>query len=68
MVITAFVIVPVIAIIATWLIKTIVDLLTFLLNALLGLVLLMWFIVNFIWQIIYNCVWYVASSGNDLVA
>ena len=28
----------------------------------------MWFLVNFTWQIIYNCWWHLASSANDLVA
>ena len=63
-----FMIVPLIAIVAVWLIQTIVDLITFLINALLGLTILMWFLVNFIWQIIYNCWWHIASSANDLVA
>ena len=67
MVFTAFIIVPLVAIITTWLIRTIVDLITLLFNPLLGLAILMWFIVNFIWQIIYNCWWYIASSANDLV-
>ena len=67
MVFTAFIIVPLIAIITAWLIRTIVDLITFLFNTLLGLAILMWFIVNFIWQIIYNCWWYIASSADDLV-
>ena len=69
MVFMAFVIVPLITIvIAMWLIRTIVDLITFFFNALLGLAILMWFIVNIIWQMIYNCWWYIASSANDLVA
>ena len=67
MVFTAFIIVPLITIIIVWLIRTTVDFLTFLFNALSGLAILMWFIVNFIWQIIYNCWWYIASSANDLV-
>ena len=66
MVFTAFVIVPLIAIFTAWLIKTIIDLITFLFNTLLRLAILMCFIVNFIWQIIYNC--WLASSANDLVA
>ena len=67
MVFMAFVIVPLIAITAAWFVKTIVDLLTFTVNMLLGIPVLMWFLINFIWQIIYNCWWCVASSANDLV-
>ena len=67
MVFAAFVIVLLIATLAACLVKTVADLLTFIVNILLGISVLMWFLVNFIWQIIYNCWWYIASSANELV-
>ena len=39
----------------------------FIVNILLGISVLMWFLVSFIWQIIYNCWWYITSSANELV-
>ena len=66
MVFAAFVIALLIAILAAWLVKTVAALLSFIVNVLLGISVLMWFLVNFIWQIIYNCWWYIASSANEL--
>ena len=68
MVFTAFVIVPLIAIIATWLVKSIISLGYFLGNILIGLLVLKWFILTLLGQFIYNCWWHIASSANSLVA
>ena len=68
MVLTAFVIVPLITIITARLFKTIVDLVFFIYNLLLGLGVLMWFIVRFLAQITYNYWWYIALLANSLVA
>ena len=69
MVLAAFVIVPLLTIVvAAWLFKTIIDLVFFMYNLLLGLGVLMWFIISFFAQIIYNCWWYIASLANSLVA
>ena len=67
MVLTAFVIVPSIAIIIAWLIHSITSLGQFLCHILLGLSILMWIIISFLGQIIYNCWWYTASTVNNLV-
>ena len=68
MVLAAFVIVPLLTIVTVWLFKTIIDLVLLIHNLLLGLGVLMWFIISFFAQIIYNCWWYIASSVNSLVA
>ena len=68
MVLTAFVIAPSLTIIAMWLLETIIDLVFFIYKLLLGLGVLMWFIISFFAQIIYNCWWYIASLANSLVA
>ena len=68
MVLTAFVIVPIIAIVVAWLIRSIISLGQFLCDILLGLGILMWLIISFLGQIIYNCWWYTASAANNLVA
>ena len=62
------VIVPLLTIIAKWLFRTIIDLVYFLYNFLLGLGVLMWFIFTLVSQLIYNCWWYLASLVNSLVA
>ena len=68
MVLAAFVIVPLLTIVTAWLYKTIIDLVFFTYNLLLGLGVLVWFIISFFAQMIYNCLWYIASSANSLVA
>ena len=68
MVFTAFVIVALIAIIAAWLVKSIISLGYFLGNILIGLLVLMWFILTLLGQFIYNCWWHITSSANSLVA
>ena len=68
MVFTAFVIVPLVAIVAAWLIKSIISLGYFIFNILLGLVVLMWFIITLVGQFVYNCWWQIASSANSVVA
>ena len=68
MVFTAFVIVPLVAIIAAWLINCIISLDYFIFNVLLGLVVLMWFIITLVGQFVYNCWWQIASSANFVVA
>ena len=62
----AFVIVPIIAIVVAWLIHSIISLGQFLCDILLGLGVLMWFIISFLGQIIYNCWWSTASAANNL--
>ena len=64
----AFVIVPIIAIIVVWLIHSIFSLGQFLCDILLSLGILMWLIISFLGQIIYNGWWYTASATNNLVA
>ena len=68
MVLTAFTIIPIIAIICMWLLCTFINLGQFLLNILVGLGVLMWFAISIISQFIYNCWWHVASVVNNLVA
>ena len=68
MVFAAFVIVPLLAIIAAWLFRTIIDLVYILYNFLLGLGVLMQFIFTLVSQLIYNCLWYLVSLVNLLVA
>ena len=68
MVLTAFVIVPLITIIVMRLFKTIVDLVFFIYNLLLGLGVLMWLIISFLAQITYNYWWYIALLANSLLA
>ena len=68
MVFMAFVIVPLLTIIAAWLIKSIISLGYFIFNILLGLVVLMWFIITLVGQFVYNYWWKIASSANSVVA
>ena len=68
MVFMAFVIVPLVTIIAVWLIKSIISLGYFIFNILLGLVVLMWFIITLVGQFVYNCWWQIALSANSVVA
>ena len=68
MVFMAFVIVPLTAIIAAWLTKSIISLGYFICNFLLGLLVLMWFILTLVGQIVHNCWWQIASVANSLVA
>ena len=68
MVLETLMIVPVLAIATAWLFRTIIDMVYFLYNFLLGLDVLMWFIFTLVSQLIYNCWWYLASSANSLVA
>ena len=68
MVFTAFVIVPLIAIITEWLIRSIISLGYFICDILLGLAVLMWFVLTLLGQILYNCWWKIASAANSLVA
>ena len=62
-----YVYIPILAIILVWLIHTVYDILHFLLNILIGSVILMWFIVSGLYKFIINCWWYVAYSANSIV-
>ena len=67
MVLIAFVIAPIIAIIVVWLIHSILSLGQFLCNILLSLGVLMWLIISFLGQIFYNCWRNTALATNNLV-
>ena len=67
MVLTAFTIIPIIAVICVWLLHTIISLVQLLLNILAGLGVLVWFAISIISQFIYSFWWHVASAANHLV-
>ena len=68
MVLAAFAIIPILAMIFVWLLHTIFDLLQFILNIFIGCRVLMWLAISVLVKFIYNCWWYVASTANNLFA